>query len=508
MIMQRHYQCGFVLYSILVIVILSSMVAVSLLYASKSAETASAAGEQGEQAWLAAMSGINYTVNVLLSFEQGNTDWKDNSELFKDKFIFNDGRDKWYFSVYSWNGSEDSQDSIVYGVKDEAGKLNLKYLPAEVKKSAEGTSLFEALNEETSASGISYEMDDLTGDLLDSYGKDIQENGDIEISDISDSKDVVSTSSLNTETNTITQTQTETSQTNLIPLLIGSSKVPEFEFLDAYIVSQGYNIRVLYGKDLDMNFQTDSGTEAVGAVFQEGVSSFGALGMGLRHWLTTASYDLNTDSLGTQRINLNDTNASLNSLNLSPETLAYIEAMRRNQRQIRNPAQLLSATEELQDESGNLRKYTVELTESEMAIIFDKCTTIPELYLPGLININTASKEVLEVLPGVSEEIAESIVSSRESLMSDQLNTPAWLLEMNLLTREELQNIYPYITARSRQYYFNIVAYSLPTGRYRVLEVIVDTASTPAQILMIRDLTRLGMPFKIENNGEAESSSE
>src|SRR5438552_191883 len=49
---------GFILVAILVIVMLGSMVAMSLLFRLQAEEHASSAGADSEQAWLAAMSGV------------------------------------------------------------------------------------------------------------------------------------------------------------------------------------------------------------------------------------------------------------------------------------------------------------------------------------------------------------------------------------------------------------------------------------------------------------------
>jgi hypothetical protein len=37
----------------------------------------------------------------------------------------------------------------------------------------------------------------------------------------------------------------------------------------------------------------------------------------------------------------------------------------------------------------------------------------------------------------------------------------------------------------------------VPSGRYRVLEVMIDLAEGKPVITYLRDLTRLGMPFKV-----------
>lgn len=510
---------GFVLYAVLIVVILSSMVAVSLLYATKSAETASTAGEQGEQAWAVAMSGVYKALQVALQAGPGSTDWKDDPDAFENQLVMEDGEDKWYFSVYNWSGSDDDEGAIVYGLEDEAGKLNLKYLDESVKAAAAETSLMEALNgsEETGSEAWWLEGDDEYSDSWDDGFWDDDISSDISSDSGSAETETdkgSSTLSIGTDSSSSTTASTESvtgetastvstngvSSTNAYPVIKGLDQVPDFEFLDAYIQSSGYGLKIMYGKDWDMNLKADSGTEDVGDALQEDVAS-GALGMGLRHYLTTVSYDLNVSAEGEERINLNDTNAELSGLGLSEQTLEYLSALWKKGEKLANPAMLLSTNViTVQDDEGKDQKYRVELTESEMETVFDQCSTVSEGYLPGLININTASQEVLGVLFG-DETVGEEVVAARENLTSDQMQTPAWLIQQEVIDTETLMRVYPYITTRSRQFHFYVVGYAIPSGRYRVLEVIADTACTPPQPIMIRDLTQLGMPFKIEESG-------
>ena len=475
---------GFVLYAILIVVILSAMVAVSLLYATKSAEKASVAGEQGEQAWAVAMSGVYKAIWMALSAKSNPEDLTDNPDEFKEQLVLDDGSDKWYFTVYHWNGSDESEDSIAYGLEDEAGKVNLKYLPQSVLSAAKETVLLSALNEKN-VSTDGFNMDALDTNLFSTeedsklLGENAGASGTIE-----------------NENGENAPEKTQETKKEL-PVLTGTNSAPQFEFLDAFAKEKGYNVQTLYGRDLDMNLKADSGSEDVGDAFQSGIAS-GSLGMGLRHSLTTVSYDLNVNSSGEARINLNSTNSTLSQLGLSEQTLAFIEAMRRNGRTIQNLSMLLNANERLQNEDGTEQEYSVELTDEEMDTLFDSCTTIDQKYLPGLINVNTASVEVLEVLPGLDETDAEAIVDAREGLMADQMTTPAWLVQQGTLDTEKFQAIYPYITTRSWQYHFYVAGYSIPSGRYCVLEVIADTAEDQPRTLMLRDLTRLGMPFKVE----------
>jgi hypothetical protein len=78
------------------------------------------------------------------------------------------------------------------------------------------------------------------------------------------------------------------------------------------------------------------------------------------------------------------------------------------------------------------------------------------------------------------------------------MQTTAWLVQQSLMDAEAYKKVAPLLTCRSCQFHFHVVGFSTPAGRYRVLEAIVDVACNPPQILFLRDLTRLGLPFKLE----------
>ena len=59
------------------------------------------------------------------------------------------------------------------------------------------------------------------------------------------------------------------------------------------------------------------------------------------------------------------------------------------------------------------------VTSDEFRSIVDKITTSDEATLSGLININTAPQEILQLLPGMDENKAQAIINRRESAPED-----------------------------------------------------------------------------------------
>jgi hypothetical protein len=140
----------------------------------------------------------------------------------------------------------------------------------------------------------------------------------------------------------------------------------------------------------------------------------------------------------------------------------------------------------------------------ELPAILDQLTTTFEARLVGLINVNTASVKVLRTIPGINEAKAELIVQTREGLSAELKKSAAWLYSEGVLTAPEFKRAAPHVTARSQQFRFNVLGYALPSGRYRVYEVVIDTADKEPQILYLRDITRFGLPFALPSAEELE----
>ena len=86
---------GFVLVAVLIVIMLASMVAISLMFRLKAEDTASAASFGAEQAWAAAMSGVEEAMRVVAQSKAGSMDWQDNPAAFHEHLVCDDGSDQW-----------------------------------------------------------------------------------------------------------------------------------------------------------------------------------------------------------------------------------------------------------------------------------------------------------------------------------------------------------------------------------------------------------------------------
>jgi len=80
------------------------------------------------------------------------------------------------------------------------------------------------------------------------------------------------------------------------------------------------------------------------------------------------------------------------------------------------------------------------LTPQRFILVVDKLTVVDDQTVPGLVNINTAPKQVLLALPGITEEIAVKIMEYRTTPGND-LSNMGWLL--NVVEPPVLQRFAP-----------------------------------------------------------------
>jgi hypothetical protein len=215
----------------------------------------------------------------------------------------------------------------------------------------------------------------------------------------------------------------------------------------------------------------------------------------LNQLLTVTSYDVNQDSDGKPRLQLNDPGVDLGPAGLPAGLVDYLAAVRAAGGTVTNPVDLLYATNTFPGTNGANLTVSSGITPAELPALLDHCTTTNATQLGGLVNLNTASASVLAALPGMTDALAQAVVAARAGLASDARKNIVWLLQDGILNQATFQQIAPCLTTRSYQYHFFAAAYAIPAANYRLFEVVIDVAAQPPAILMLRDVTRLGLPF-------------
>ena len=248
--------------------------------------------------------------------------------------------------------------------------------------------------------------------------------------------------------------------------------------LDELFADAGLSPLLLYGEDGNFNLRLDP-NEDDGDISSPPDDANGQLDLGLQQDLTLVSYDLNVDSAGQPRINLNETNADLSQCGLSKATLDYVAALHEAGRQLISPADLLNAEGDFTNSAGKKVHLTSGIDKDSLPNLLDHCTTTSQARLDGLINVDTAPVAVLAAIPLIGRSTADNIIAERVGLSAEERETPAWLYQRGLVSADQFKKLAPCLTTRSWQFSFHCVAYAVPSGRYRVLSVVVDVAAQP-----------------------------
>ncbi len=443
---------AFILVGVLVVVMLASMVAVSLMFQMRVEEESTAAGMGADQAWSAAMAGVRKAMQALSTNNLESIDWRDNPDYFRAQSVFDDGGEQWLFSVFT--GSGDLDAPIRYGLSDEAGKLNVNHATE------------EALNALPGVESI------LSQALLDFIDEDNAPNPE--------------------------GAEQAYYDTLARPYQIHNGPL---KTIDELLLVRGFTKAVVYGEDANQNFRLDANEDDGEARFPPDNAN-GALNSGLRPFLTVSSHEPNLTLSGETRAVIDDASSALPTNGLPDLTVEFIKALRRDKAPVGHPAALLEETRTLKDEQGKEREYNSGVGVEELPAVLDLLsdTNAPTLF--GRINVNTASAAVLQTVPGIDEALAEAIVSARAGLGEEQMQTSAWLFSERVVDAEVFRKIARHLTARGFQYSFRAIGYGAVSGRFRMVEVIVDTAEGEPRITYLRDITRLGLPFALDNPDE------
>ncbi|RME93533.1 MAG: hypothetical protein D6766_08015, partial [Verrucomicrobia bacterium] len=350
---RRRPQEGFVLLTVLIIVMLSSMVAVSLLYSTRAEATAQAATLQGQQAWAAMWSGV-WRAAALAQASVATEEWREAADALRHQEIVDDGAERWFFTV--WSEADGEGEEVRFGLSDEASRLNVRTAPAEwlaalspesegdptgpgafgeEEPPSGGTSLFPGAVPESDSSG------EAAGDMGPAAGEET---------------------------------------TNVPPAgVLREGTVP------AWLAGQGYGPELLAGEDANENLRLDPNEDDGGERWPPDDQD-GRLDAGWQRLLTDASYEPNVDAGGRPRVNLNDPDAVAGARDLPRETVRYLEALQRAGRRLNHVAELLEAEMDLPDSRGGSRRLRSGIGAEQLPDLLDRYTATDQPVLRGLIN--------------------------------------------------------------------------------------------------------------------------
>jgi type II secretory pathway component PulK len=257
------------------------------------------------------------------------------------------------------------------------------------------------------------------------------------------------------------------------------------ETVDEILLIKGASEDLLYGEDTNLNGVLDP-QENDGDESEPPDNADGKLDRGFYDYVTVYSTESNVDSEGSTRINVGDSSARADLQTALQDAFKEDRAL-----------EILGSLSTGTTYTSLLQfYYRSRMTFAEFAQIADKLTTSSETTLPGLVNVNTASKEVLLCLPGLEEKDVDDLIAYRTTnSASENLNTIAWVTEV--LDQTKATGIGQYITVHSNQYSADILAVSGNGRAYKRYKAVIDTQSTP-RVVYWRELAHFGWPLDPE----------
>lgn len=311
------------------------------------------------------------------------------------------------------------------------------------------------------------------------------------------------------------------------------------ESIDELLLVRGVTRRLMFGRDLNRNFQIEP-EEMVEA----GPSKFGALkdensdGTPWSQLLTVHSAERNITPEGQPRINLNDSNLTqlqsqlLQALGAElanfvviyrqygPSSTSDAATPLRESIDITAPAScsltspldLVDAKVEIPAAQGKTKKvFASPLSQQatnfreKLLLLLDYATTMPRPVLRGRININLAASPVLQAVPGIDAGLADRIVSARrgggQAGASAELRHPVWPLFQRILDLRQMKTAFPFLTCGGDVYRAQIVGFFDEGGPTYRVEAVFDATQTPPRVVYMKDLRILGRGFSDEMLG-------
>ena len=250
---------------------------------------------------------------------------------------------------------------------------------------------------------------------------------------------------------------------------------------------------LLFGDDVSQNGLLDSADGSGGGLSSR--RNGGAVpDAGWSDLLTVDSGVKNLSAAGIERVNVQEADErSLEAVRgITPEIARAIIASR-GQNKLESLADLLEVgAGQAKNQPGQPRGAPGDpnasgpkvISQELLMEIADDVTAGPATQ-PGLVNINTATLPVLICLPGMTRELAQAVISYRQS--SGYFPNVAWLLKVPGMSREMFKQVARRVSARSET--FRIVSEGKvnSTGARQRIQVIVHIGLQGAETLSYRE---------------------
>jgi len=276
-----------------------------------------------------------------------------------------------------------------------------------------------------------------------------------------------------------------------------SCKNAKFESVEELHLVRGATWDVLFGEDANLNGILDPNENDGDASFPSDDGD-GVLKKGILDFVTIYSEEPNKKPDGSNRINITDTNQAGELRTYLSTTL---EASRAEQ--------IVTA---FQAPGGGPIRSVLQfylkcgIKAEEAAKIEGGLTTSGDPTLVGLVNVNTAPREVLICLPGIGENFADALIALRRTKTADQLTTVFWVLEV--LDAANATQAGRFITAHTYRLSADVTAVASGGRAVRRSWMVFDASTTTPTLLYSRDRSDLGWPLGTALRDEFDNQQE
>jgi DNA uptake protein ComE-like DNA-binding protein len=260
-----------------------------------------------------------------------------------------------------------------------------------------------------------------------------------------------------------------------------------FQTVRELLMVRGVTPDLLLGRDVHQN-------GILAAAGQNDLAgSVESMDLGWAGILTVDSTVQNVNAAGEDRVNIQSADeSSLTAIRgITPQIARAIIAYR-GQHQFQSIADLLDVTppqNQNQQRSGGAngsdQSGNKVVDEKLFMDIADEVTTENGSSLTGAININTAGLDVLVCLPGMTRELAQAIISQRQS--GGSFASTGELLKVPDLTRDIFKQIAPLVTARSETFRILSEGKISSTGARQRIQAIVHVGLHDQRTLSWRE---------------------
>jgi DNA uptake protein ComE-like DNA-binding protein len=284
-----------------------------------------------------------------------------------------------------------------------------------------------------------------------------------------------------------------------------------FDTVEELLLVRGFTAAILWGEDTNRNGLLDPNEDDGDATFPDYDNGDALLNHGIAPFLTVWSREPDAALDNKPRINLNANSAvvmaqigtDIEEGQLSDATIGFLAGLagRPDVRQLRSVADLYAGEEPDDELPAMVRNSPVQ--REELPVLLDRFSVRPADQagepLRGLINLNTAPRRVLLLVPGMTPETADALIAGRGG-DAERRRTPAWPITDEVLDAATFRAIAPYLTTKAYQFHVEIVAYGDHTRLSRRYEWIIEMVGPVAQVKFERELTALGSAWPVDRD--------